>query len=95
VQWILGLTADERGQIYLHEAIPAAGTRYNIRQTFGSRKQSPACGGFFWASITVRKRGPQLGSARAPASSRRDAIPSLRYALLRCTSTVFGVTYRI
>jgi hypothetical protein len=31
-------------------------------------------------------------SAKARASSRLEAMPSLRYALLRCTSTVFGVT---
>ena len=30
--------------------------------------------------------------ASATASSRRDRIPSLRYALERWTSTVFGVT---
>ena len=28
----------------------------------------------------------------ASASSRRERMPSLRYELLRCTSTVFGVT---
>jgi hypothetical protein len=34
----------------------------------------------------------QVLSASAPARSRRDPMPSLRYALLRCTSIVFGVT---
>jgi hypothetical protein len=42
-----------------------------------------------------RSQARQIVSASAPASSRRDPIPSLRYALLRCTSTVFGVTYRV
>ena len=37
---------------------------------------------------------PARRGAQPPRpSSWREPIPSLRYALLRCTSTVFGVTY--
>ena len=38
-----------------------------------------------------RDRARVLGQ-RSPASSRRERMPSLRYALERWTSTVFGVT---
>ena len=50
---------------------------------------------------TGEPRQPRAGRAPSPrrparpASSRRERTPSLRYALERCTSTVFGVTKSI
>lgn len=47
------LSQEERGRIYIEKAIPAAGTDYNVRQTFGSQKHSPARGDFFGTMVPV------------------------------------------
>jgi hypothetical protein len=58
--------------------------------------QPPAAGGRVPDEVVERGDLPvtvqQRHDASASGSSRRERIPSLRYALERCTSTVFGVT---